>query len=60
MESTANLITDRHPHLRDSEARRQMLVRNAVASARVEGIVADERHLEGVVRQRKPRAAGPR
>ncbi len=47
----AQLVTERHPHLRDSEARRQMLVRNAVASARVEGIAADERRLQAVVRQ---------
>ena len=51
MKPAAKLVTERYPHLRDSEARRQMLVRNAAASARVEGIVADERRLQAVVRK---------
>ena len=42
-------ITDRFPHLRDSAGRRQMLVRNAVASANIEGIQPDEDRLREVL-----------
>ncbi|RTQ47203.1 hypothetical protein EJV47_20120 [Hymenobacter gummosus] len=49
MKTTVKRITDRFPHLRDSAARQQMLVRNAVGSAQVEGIRPDEARLREAV-----------
>ena len=46
MKSSNLRITDRYPHLRDSAARREMLVRNAVGSARVEGIEPNQAQLQ--------------
>jgi len=45
MKATGKRIVDRYPHLQDGAERQQMLVRNAVGSARVEGIRADARRL---------------
>ena len=45
MKATGKRIVDRYPHLREGSARQRMLVRNAVGSARVEGIRADEERL---------------
>jgi hypothetical protein len=49
MKATAQRIVDRFPHLRDSAQRRQMLVCNAVASARIEGIQPDESRLREIL-----------
>ena len=49
MKATGKRIVDRYPHLQDGAERQQMLVRNAVGSARVEGIRADARRLHSVV-----------
>ncbi|TGE23953.1 hypothetical protein E5K00_01690 [Hymenobacter aquaticus] len=46
MKANAKRIVDRFPHLRDSAERQQMLVRNAVGSARVEGIQANTDQLQ--------------
>lgn len=45
MKTTGKRIVDRYPHLQEGAARQQMLVRNALGSARVEGIRADEERL---------------
>ena len=45
MKATGKRIVDRYPHLREGAERQQMLVRNAVGSARVEGIRVDEKRL---------------
>jgi len=45
MKATGKRIVDRYPHLQDSAGLREMLVRNAVGSARVEGIEVDEKRL---------------
>ncbi|NVO30690.1 hypothetical protein [Hymenobacter lapidiphilus] len=58
MKPTAQRITDRYPHLRDGAERRQMLVRNAVASAQIEGIQPDEARLRVVVQQVTPEVKG--
>ncbi len=52
-------IIDRHPQLRDAATRRQMLVRNAVGSARVEGIEPDEARLQQAVAATLPGAVRP-
>jgi len=49
MKATGKRIVDRYPHLQEGAERQQMLVRNAVGSARVEGIRADERRLHSAV-----------
>lgn len=49
MKATGKRIVDRYPHLREGAARQQMLVRNALGSARVEGIRADEGRLRKTV-----------
>ncbi|WP_375435032.1 hypothetical protein [uncultured Hymenobacter sp.] len=49
MKATGKRIVDRYPHLQDGAERQQMLVRNAVGSARVEGIRADEKRLRSTV-----------
>ncbi len=49
MKATGKRIVDRYPHLREGAERQQMLVRNAVGSARVEGIWADEGRLRKTV-----------
>lgn len=49
MKATGKRIVDRYPHLQDGVERRQMLVRNAVGSARVEGISVDEKRLHSTV-----------
>ena len=45
MKATGKRVVDRYPHLQDGAERREMLVRNAVGSARVEGIRVDEKQL---------------
>ncbi|WP_035558089.1 hypothetical protein [Hymenobacter sp. IS2118] len=45
MKATGKRVVDRYPHLQDGFTRREMLVRNAVGSARVEGIRVDEKRL---------------
>ena len=46
MKATGKRVVDRYPHLQDGAERREMLVRNAVGSARVEGIIRiDEKRL---------------
>ena len=46
MKATGKRVVDRYPHLQDSAKLREMLVRNAVGSARVEGIIRiDEKRL---------------
>ena len=52
-------VTDRFPHLHDGVERRQMLVRNAVASARIEGIEPDESRLREVLAAAPTMAARP-
>jgi hypothetical protein len=49
MKATGQRIVDRYPHLRDGVERQQMLVRNALASAQVEGIHPDESRLRALV-----------
>lgn len=49
MKATGKRIVDRYPHLQDGAERQQMLVRNAVGSARVEGISVDEGRLRNTV-----------
>ena len=56
---TAPRVTNRFPHLRDGVERRQMLVRNAVASARIEGIEPDESRLREVLAAAPTTAARP-
>lgn len=48
METFGKRIVDRYPHLREGAERQQMLVRNAIGSARVEGIRPDESRLRRV------------
>lgn len=45
MKATGKRIVDRYPHLQDGAGLREMLVRNAVGSARVEGIKVDKKRL---------------
>ena len=45
MKATGKRVVDRYPHLQDGAERREMLVRNAVGSARVEGIRVDKKRL---------------
>ena len=45
MKATDKRVVDRYPHLQDGAERQEMLVRNAVGSARVEGIRVDEKRL---------------
>ena len=45
MKATGKRVVDRYPHLQDGAERQEMLVRNAVGSARVEGIKVDEKRL---------------
>ena len=52
-------VTDRFPHLRDGAGRRQMLVRNAVASANIEGIQPDEDRLREVLEAAPTTAVRP-
>gem|GEM_PF-5167347 len=59
MKPTNQRITDRYPHLRDGAARQQMLIRNAVGSARVEGIEPDEARLQRAVAATAPGVARP-
>lgn len=49
MKATGKRIVDRYPHLQEGAARQHMLVRNAVGSARVEGISVDEKRLRSTV-----------
>ena len=49
MKATGKRIVDRYPHLQEGAERQQMLVRNAVGSARVEGISVDEKRLRNTV-----------
>lgn len=49
MKATGQRIVDRFPHLREGVERQQMLVRNAVGSAQVEGIQPDEARLKALV-----------
>ena len=49
MKTAGKRIVDRYPHLQDGAERQQMLVRNAVGSARVEGIRVDEKRLRNTV-----------
>jgi hypothetical protein len=49
METSGKRIVDRYPHLREGAERQQMLVRNAIGSARVEGIRPDESRLRRAV-----------
>ena len=49
MKTTGKRIVDRYPHLQDSAELREMLVRNAVGSARVEGIEVDVKRLRDVI-----------
>ena len=49
MKATGKRIVDRYPHLKDGAERQQMLMRNAVGSARVEGISVDEKRLRNAV-----------
>ena len=45
MKASGKRVVDRYPHLQDGAERQEMLVRNAVGSARVEGIRVDEKRL---------------
>lgn len=49
MKTTSGRIVDQYPHLRDGVERKQMLLRNAIGSARIEGIRPDEAQLQQVV-----------
>lgn len=49
MKATGKRIVNCYPHLKDSIELREMLVRNAVGSARVEGIRVDEERLRNLL-----------
>jgi len=49
MKATGKRVVDRYPHLQDGAEHQEMLVRNAVGSARVEGIRVDEKRLRNSI-----------
>ena len=59
MKAAGKRIVDRYPHLREGAERQQMLVRNAVGSARVEGMHVDEKRLRGTVAAAREAGAAP-